>query len=123
MTTANEEFSDLMPHIIKVTGQGEFNDYGRPVVGASSRTYRCLVEDATTTVRNAQGEELTLNLTVYVAPVPIESTDGEPVDIESTDKVEIVTPRPTTRQLVHVDRFYDSEFGVGKLHNIRLGFV
>lgn len=119
MTTANEEFADLMPHLIKVTGKPTYyDDHGKPVNVNNVRTYRCLFDDATTTVRDATGTTVTVSATLYIAPVPLESTDGEPVDIEADEKVEILSPRVQTRPLVGIERHYDSENGVGKLHNI-----
>lgn len=118
-----DEFTDLMPHLIKVTAQDGHGDYGDVIEGADSLTYRCLVDDATTTVRNASGEEVTVALSVYVWPVPVESVTGEPVDIEGSSKIEILSPRPQTRTLVSVERHYYAENGEGTLHNITLRFT
>lgn len=123
MTTANEDFSELMPHRIRVTGDVQYNDYGRPIPGTGlPRLYRCLIDDTTTTAKNAMGEEITVALTAYVAPVPVDSADGLPVDIEYNETVEIVTPRPDTRPVTSIERHYDSEDGNGMLHNLVLRF-
>lgn len=122
MTTANEEFGDLMPHRIRVTNGSGYDDYGRPIPGTSYRHYRCLIDDTTSTVRNASGEEIDVALTAYVAPVPVESTDGTPVDIESNEGVEILTPRKQTLPVKSIERHYDAEDGEGMLHNIVLRF-
>jgi hypothetical protein len=146
MATANEEFSDLMPHRIKVTkyvedestpelGDIQYDDYGYPInpeqmptdpespAVDESLTYMCLIDDTTSVARNADGEQITVALTAYVAPVPLESTDGEPVDIPNTSRVEILTPYQTVRPVKSIERHYDSEDGVGMLHNIVLRFT
>lgn len=123
MSSANEEFAELMPHRIKVTGQVKYNDYGRPLPGTGQiREYRCLIDDTTTTAKTAAGEEITVNLTAYVSPVPVGSTTGLPVDIEYNETVEIVSPRPDTRPVTSIERHYDSEDGNGVLHNIVVRF-
>lgn len=122
MTTANEEFSDLMPHRIKVTDFTGLDDYGRPIEPGVPRTYRCLIDDSTTIQRDAEGREVTVALTAYVAPVPIGAEDNVPVDIEKRATVEILSPRPQTRSLQSIERHYDSEDGVGMLHNLVLRF-
>lgn len=122
MLIANE-FSDLMPHIIEVAPKSGFNDYGKETPGTNERQYHCLIDDSTTTVRSASGEDVTVALTAYVWAVPVNSTDGQPVDIESDEKVKIITPRPQTRNLVTIERHYDSVNGVGYLHNLVLRFT
>lgn len=123
MTTANDEFSELMPHRIKVTGQIQYNDYGRPIDGTGqAREYRCLIDDTTTTAKSAAGEEITINLTAYVSPVPVGSQDGLPVDIEYNETVEILSPRPDVRPVTSIERHYDSEDGNGMLHNLVVRF-
>lgn len=123
MTIRENEFSDLMPHIIKVTGEQKYNDYGKEIPGSGiPREYHCLIDDATTTVRNVGGEEVTVGLTAYVWAVPVNSIDGLPVDIESSDKIEIVTPRPQTRPVIAIERHYDSDKGIGYLHNLVVRF-
>ena len=117
------EFVDLMPHVIKVHGESKPDVYGKTTPNVNVRQYRCLIDDATTVVRNSSGEEVTVALTAYVWPVPIDSQDDEPVDIESDEIVDIITPRPQTRTLVAVERHYDSENSVGYLHNIVLRFT
>lgn len=125
MTTANEEFLDLMPHRIEVEGPGEgYDDYGEPVTGAEKRVYACLVDDSTTTVRTADGTSVTVALTAYVAPVPI-GGDG-PVDILEGETIKILAVgglKEDRVQINSVERHFDSEDGVGMLHNIvvRLG--
>jgi hypothetical protein len=125
MTTANEEIEDLMPHRIRIQKYENFDDYGRPTDAAPTiRTYRCLIDDATTIVRNAEGQEVTVALTAYVAPVPIESTDGLPVDIDKNDNVDILSPREQLDKPINsIERHYDSVNGVGMLHNIVLRFT
>jgi hypothetical protein len=116
------EFDDLMPHVIKVTKTVR-NDYGKQVIGTDPpRQYKCLIDDSTTTVRDVSGEEVTVALTAYVWAVPIDSLDGNPVDIEDTEIVEIITPRPETRTLTGIERHYYSDRGIGYLHNLTLRF-
>lgn len=123
MATANDEFEDLMPHQIKVYGAPtKYDDNGKPIQTTGERNYRCLVDDSSTTVRNFDGTEVTIAMTAYVAPVPLESNDGVPVDIEADEIVEFVSPRQQTRKVVVIQRHYDSTLGVGELHNIVLGF-
>ena len=119
------EFADMMPHLVKVTSSGGgYDDYGNPIEGTNERTYKCLIDDTTSTVRSADGEQITVALTAYVWPVPVESEDGLPVDIESTDDVEILQPRPDEHpNLTSVERHYYSDDGVGFLHNIVLRFT
>lgn len=123
MTQPVDEFTDLMPHLVKVTSAGTgYDDYGKPVTGTNIRSYHCLIDDSTTTVRNADGEEVTVALTAYVWPIPVDATDNVPVDIESSATVEILSPRPETRTLTSIERHYYSEDGSGYLHNIVLRF-
>lgn len=123
MSTNAHEFDDLMPHVIKVYKNAGANDYGKETADPNTiRQYRCLVDDSTTTVRNAGGQEVTVALTIYVWPIPIGSAAELPVDIEDNEIVEVITPRPQTRTLVGIERHYDSVDGVGYLHNITLRF-
>lgn len=124
MTTANEEFADLMPHRIKVTGNSttpQYDDRGREINTAASREYMCLITDTTTESRTADVVEVSSGLSAYVAPVPI--GEQEPVDILDTEKVEILVPYAKTAVVNKIERYFDSEDGVGMLHNIvlRLG--
>jgi hypothetical protein len=125
MSTANEEFSDLMPHRIRVRANTQYNDYGRPIPGSGTNlTYRCLIDDTTQTVRNADGETITVAQTAYVAPVPVESVDDLPVDIESNSIIDILSPRPRNSASVgSIERHYDSDDGEGMLHNLVVRFV
>lgn len=116
------EFDDLMPHLISVTKSGGNSVYGKATTSGTPRQYRCLIDDTTTTVRNAGGIEVTVALTAYVNPVPVGSLDGLPVDIKEDETVQILSPRPETRTLVTIQRHYYSENGVGTLHNITLRF-
>ena len=127
MTTANADFKELMPHRIRVTGKPtQYNDRGKPLNVDNVRTYRCLIDDSTVTTRNADGTTVTVTLSAYIAPVPIDPDtdkdveDGQPVDIEADEKVEILSPRPQIRPINTVERHYDSVDGVGRLHNIVL---
>lgn len=124
MATANDEFRDLMPHRIEVTSVeagNTYDDYGRPVGEVpSTRTYACLLDDTTTTVRTAEGTSINVALTAYVAPVPLGKT--EVVDIGSDDSVKILDPYEKVVQVKNIERHYDSEDGVGELHNIVLRF-
>jgi hypothetical protein len=130
MTTANEEFLDLMPHRIRVTGetppdQVQYDDEGE-VVGDPTpfvRTYACLITDTTTILRGSDGREQLVSLSAFVAPVPLDVSTNQPVDIESEERIEILSPRPQERPLVGIERFYDSEDGEGQLHNIVLRFT
>lgn len=122
MSTADEDFSDLLPHRVKVSGAGGYDDYGRPIAGAGDRTYRCLIDDTTSTIRNAAGEEIVVALTAYISPVPVGAVDGLPIDIESTESVEILSPRVQTRPVTSIERHYDSDNGVGMLHNLVVRF-
>ena len=133
MTTANEEFLDLMPHRIRVTGEPletpevVYDDFGKIISdtagsGPHIRTYACLIDDTTLIMRGSDGREIMVTLVAYVAPVPLESADGRPVDIEDTEKIEILSPRPDERPVVGIERHYDSDEGFGQLHNIVLRF-
>jgi hypothetical protein len=123
MTTANGEFDDLMPHRIKVTGTGDdIGDDGKPINTGGSRTYICLIDDTTTTKRDASGTEVTIALTAYVAPVPVGSETGEPVDIKSEEKIELIDPPQGIKHINSIERHYDAENGLGMLHNIVVRF-
>lgn len=122
MTTANEEFSDLMPHQIEISGSGGTDDYGQPIEGANKRVYRCLIDDTTTETRTADGTTVTVALTAYVAPVPI----GEigPVDIKETESAIILSPDESKgpKTINSIERHYDSDMGIGMLHNLVVRF-
>lgn len=123
MSTANEEFSDLMPHRIEVFGEGKtiYDDDGKPINSpAGKRTYMCLLDDSATTVRTQTGTEVSITLTAYVAPIPLEEDIFTPVDIDEDEKVVVVEPQKGTKQIIAVERHWDSSFGVGALHNIVL---
>ena len=129
MTTANDDFEDLMPHRIEVVGESAvkptYDEWGQPVeIGEapSKRTYRCLIDDTTTTIRTAEGENINVSLTAYVAPVPMESNDGQPVNIESDEEIWLTDPFTKKMTVKNIERHYDSEDGVGMLHNIVLRF-
>jgi hypothetical protein len=121
VTTASEEFADLMPHRIEVSGEGEttYDDYGQPVnVAGGTREYMCLLDDSATTVRTASGTEVTISLTAYVAPVPMNEDILTPVDIDEDEKIVVTVPDKGEKHIISVERHYDSEFGVGMLHNL-----
>lgn len=121
MTTANEEFEDLMPHRIEVKGAGTgSDDYGQPVNVGASRVYRCLIDDTTTEVRTADGTSVTVALTAYVAPVPIGETEA--VDIKESETIRLLLPYDQVMEINSVERHYDSDMGVGMLHNIVVRF-
>jgi hypothetical protein len=124
MTTANEEFGDLMPHRLVVSGAGSttYDDDGRPINDpAGSREYMCLLDDTATTVRTQSGIEITVTLTAYVAPVPLNSGGQDPVDIEDNEKIVITEPDSYgEKEIISVERHFDSDMGVGALHNIVL---
>lgn len=128
MTTANEEFDDLMPHRIKVTpevAEGEpeqYDDEGNPINQGVPRIYMCLLDDTTTETRTADGTEVSIVLTAYTAPVPIGSETGEPVDIDENDDIEVTVPYEKKMTINNIERHYDSEDGVGMLHNIVVRF-
>lgn len=121
MTTANEEFSDLMPHRIEVQGAAtSYDDYGKPVAGEAPRVYRCLIDDTTTTARTADGTSITVALTAYVAPVPIGGSG--PVDIGSDESVRITNPYDRAMKVKSIERHWDAEDGKGMLHNLVVRF-
>ena len=123
MATANEEFLDLMPHRIQVTGAGTGNDdYGQPVNPGAPRVYRCLIDDTTTEVRTADGTSVTVALTAYVAPVPIGGNPLVPVDIKESESIRLLDPYEKDMEINSIERHYDSDMGVGMLHNIVVRF-
>lgn len=124
LVSAGEEFAELMPHRIRIKGSTTgHDDYGQSTDDGLPRTYRCLIDDTTSTARTAAGEEITVALTAYVAPVPVETPDGLPVDIESTEEIEILVPRQQSRPLNSVERHYDSVDGEGILYVLVLRFT
>jgi hypothetical protein len=69
-------FLELMPSTLRVAGLESFNDYGEPSYSTSSASYRCLIEQKPTVVRNSLGEEVVAMYTAYVASTsPLSATD------------------------------------------------
>lgn len=119
MSLAEEkEFWDMTPHRIKVTSHGKRDDEGNQVLDPeTARTYRCLVSDDETLARDAQGAALGVARQAWTLGTPLDGT--EPVEIDTEDAVEFISPVDPPRPIAKVQKFYDE---TGGLHNMIVVF-
>lgn len=61
------EFLDLMKQTVTVAPLASFDNYGDPSYSTTTTTYRCLVNQTPTVVRNTMGAEVIAVYTLYVA--------------------------------------------------------
>ena len=61
------EFLTLMPSTVSVKELVSVNSYGDPTYSTGATSYRALVEQKPTLIRNFSGEEVVAMYTVYVA--------------------------------------------------------
>jgi len=111
-------FWDVTPHRIKVTSHGKRDNEGNQVLEpGTERTYRCLISDTESLARDAQGAILGVTKQAWTLGTPVDGT--EPVEIDTEDFVEFVTPEDPSRPIAQIEKYYDE---TGGLHNMVVHF-
>lgn len=122
MTLPVNEWEDMMPHAIAVQSWLGADEYGEDRYG-STQKYKCLFDDTLRIVRTDQGEEVQVNRTAYVFPVPYDPPGQTiPVPIKTQDKATVETgpgAGSVVRPIVTAASHYWKD---GTLHNIELTF-
>ncbi|GAA2555004.1 hypothetical protein GCM10010423_65220 [Streptomyces levis] len=112
------EFWDMTPHRIKVTSHGKRDDEGnQSLEPGTARTYRCLVSDSESLARDGQGAILGVARQAWCLGTPLDHV--EPVEINTEDSVEFISPADPSRPIAQIEKYYDE---TGALHNMVVHF-
>jgi hypothetical protein len=112
------QFWDMTPHRIQVTSHDKRDDEGNETLDPeTARVYRCLISDTESLARSAQGGILGVTKQAWCLGTPLDAV--EPVEIDTEDSVEFISPADSPRPIAQIEKYYDE---TGGLHNMVVHF-
>jgi len=119
MSMGADEFLDLMPNEIQVTSKSTRDDFAYEAWdAATTRSYRCLIDDSDIVQVTVDGVNLNIGLTAYVNAIPIGHTT--PVDIFESDQVSVISPVFYSNRVHPIGSLARHYWTDGSLHNMEV---